>query len=152
MLGWWAFAILMAIADQFSKDWIQHQIIVGDRLKITDFFNLVVAYNKGAAFSFLADAGGWQRPLLAAIAVAACIVISLIIARKSHQRWLCFGLALVMAGALGNVWDRLTLGVVVDFLDFHWGSYHWPAFNLADICICVGAFIVLIVEFFGVKK
>lgn len=152
LLGWWVFAIVVAIADQITKNWIQHQIIVGDHLKVTDFFNLVVAYNRGAAFSFLADAGGWQRPILAIIAIVACVVISFIIAKKSQQKLLCLGLALVLAGALGNVWDRLTIGVVVDFLDFHLGQYHWPAFNLADICICLGGFIVLIVEFFGVKK
>ena len=152
LMGWWVFAIVVAIADQATKNWIQHQLIVGDRIKITDFFNLAVVYNNGAAFSFLADAGGWQRPLLAAIAIAACLVISFIIAKKSQQKLLCLGLALVMAGALGNVWDRLTIGVVVDFLDFHLGQYHWPAFNLADICICVGGFLVVIIEFFGVKK
>ena len=124
----------------------------GDVDRITDFFNLVVAYNSGAAFSFLADAGGWQRPLFAGLAIVVSLVICVIIARNSSRKFLCLGLALVLSGALGNAWDRFTIGVVVDFLDFHVGSYHWPAFNVADICICCGAGIVVLAEFFGKKN
>ena len=123
LLGWLVFALALTGFDQWTKNWIQHRLITGDVDRITDFFNLVVAYNSGAAFSFLADAGGWGRPL-----------------------------ALVLSGALGNAWDRFTIGVVVDFLDFHVGSYHWPAFNVADICICCGAGIVVLAEFFGKKN
>lgn len=150
--GWLAFALVLTAFDQWTKNWIQHRLIVGDVDRITDFFNLVVAYNSGAAFSFLADAGGWQRPLFAGLAILVSVVICIIIARNSSRKWLCLGLALVMSGAIGNAYDRCTIGVVVDFLDFHLGSYHWPAFNVADICICCGAFLVVLVEFFGKKN
>lgn len=152
LLGWLVFTALLFGLDQWTKDWVQHQMIVGDSRKITDFFNLVVAYNSGAAFSFLADAGGWQKPLFAGIALVVSFVICILIARKSREKLLCLGLSLVMSGALANAYDRLTIGVVVDFLDFHLAGYHWPAFNVADICICVGAFIVVLVEFFFSKK
>ena len=138
LLGWLVFALALTGFDQWTKNWIQHRLITGDVDRITDFFNLVVAYNSGAAFSFLADAGGWQRPLFAGLAIIVSLVICVI--------------ALVLSGALGNAWDRFTIGVVVDFLDFHLGSYHWPAFNVADICICCGAAIVVLAEFFGKKN
>ncbi len=147
--GWLIFAVALAVFDQYAKYWIQHRMIVGDSEQITGFFNLVVAYNTGAAFSFLADAGGWQKYLFTGIAALTAVIISIIIGRKSSQKWLCLGLALVLAGAIGNVYDRLTLGMVVDFLDFHAFGYHWPAFNVADICICVGAAIVVLYEFFN---
>lgn len=126
-------------------------MIVGDSEKITDFFNLVVAYNPGAAFSFLADAGGWQQPIFLGAALLISVIILCVIAKQSAHKLLCFGLTLVLAGAIGNAYDRVNLGVVVDFLDFHAFNYHWPAFNAADICICVGAFIVIIWEFFRSK-
>ena len=127
LLGWLVFALALTGFDQWTKNWIQHRLITGDVDRITDFFNLVVAYNSGAAFSFLADAGGWQRPLFAGLAIVVSLVICVIIARNSSRKFLCLGLALVLSGALGNAWDRFTIGVVVDFLDFHVGSYHWPA-------------------------
>lgn len=151
LFGWLLLAAVLVGLDQWTKDWIQHRMIVGDSERITDFFNLVVAYNSGAAFSFLADAGGWQKPLLAALALVISAGIIVVIARKSQDKLLCFGLTLVMSGALANAWDRLTIGVVVDFLDFHWGRAHWPAFNVADICICAGAAIVVLTEFLKPK-
>ena len=149
---WTTVAMVLFLADQWSKTWMQHFLMIGESYKITDFFNLVLAYNSGAAFSFLADAGGWQRPLFGILALIAIVVIAILIARKSSQKWLCFGLCLVMAGAAGNAWDRLRIGAVVDFLDFHIGQYHWPAFNVADICICCGAFLVFFLEFFNSKR
>ena len=140
LLGWLVFALALTGFDQWTKNWIQHRLITGDVDRITDFFNLVVAYNSGAAFSFLADAG--------IVSLVICVIIS----RNSARKFLCLGLALVLSGALGNAWDRFTIGVVVDFLDFHLGSYHWPAFNVADICICCGAAIVVLAEFFGKKN
>lgn len=148
---WTIVAALLIAADQWTKYWIQHRMIVGDSEKITDFFNLVVAYNTGAAFSFLADAGGWQQSLFLGLAIIISVVICCLIARNSNKPFLCFGLALVLSGAIGNAIDRLNLGMVVDFLDFHAFGYHWPAFNVADICICIGAFIVVIYEFFKQK-
>ncbi len=149
---WSVWAVLIVLLDQISKYWIQHRMIYGDVEPVTSFFNLVVAYNMGAAFSFLADAGGWQRPLFTVIAGLAVLVISLLIARKSNNRLLCFFLTLILAGAVGNAYDRITLGYVVDFLDFHWAGYHWPAFNVADISICVGATGTILLEFLSPKE
>lgn len=148
---WTMVAALLIAADQWTKYWIQHRMIVGDSEKITDFFNLVVAYNTGAAFSFLADAGGWQQSLFLGLAIIISVIICCLIARNSNKTLLCFGLTLVLSGAIGNAIDRFNLGMVVDFLDFHAFGYHWPAFNVADICICLGAFIVVIYEFFKQK-
>lgn len=149
---WSVLAALIFGLDQYTKYWIQHRMIYGDVEPVTGFFNLVVAYNTGAAFSFLADAGGWQRIFFSAFAFLAVFIISLMIARRSSQKFLCFGLTLVLAGALGNVYDRIFLGHVVDFLDFHWAGYHWPAFNVADIAICVGAAIIVLIEFLSPQK
>ena len=148
---WSLFAALLIGLDQWTKYWIQHRMIVGDSERVTDFFNLVVAYNTGAAFSFLADAGGWQQPIFLVLALVISVVILCLIAKNSSKPFLYFGLSLVLAGAIGNAYDRMNLGYVVDFLDFHAFNYHWPAFNVADICICVGAFIVIIWEFFRSK-
>ena len=148
---WSLFAALLIGLDQWTKYWIQHRMIVGDSERVTDFFNLVVAYNTGAAFSFLADAGGWQQPIFLVLALVFSVVILCLIAKNSSKPVLCFGLSLVLAGAIGNAYDRMNLGYVVDFLDFHAFNYHWPAVNVADSCICVGAFIVIIWEFFRSK-
>ena len=98
LLGWLVFALALTGFDQWTKNWIQHRLITGDVDRITDFFNLVVAYNSGAAFSFLADAGGWQRPLFAGLAIIVSLVICVIIARNSARKFLCLGLALVLSG------------------------------------------------------
>ena len=148
---WSIFAALLIALDQWTKHWMMHRMIVGHSEKITDFFNLVVAYNTGAAFSFLADAGGWQQPIFLVTALVISVILCCLIAKNSAHSFLCFGLSLVMAGAIGNAYDRMTLGFVVDFLDFHAFNYHWPAFNVADICICLGAFIVIVWEFFKSK-
>jgi signal peptidase II len=114
---------------------------------VTPFFNFVLVYNKGAAFSFLAGAPGWQTPFFAAVAVVASAVVSWLLWRHPGRRLLCVGLALILGGALGNLWDRLEWGAVADFLDFHAFGWHWPAFNVADSAITVGA-ALLIVEGF----
>ena len=147
LLGWLVFVAILFVCDQWTKYWIQNRMIVGDSERITSFFNLVVAYNSGAAFSFLADAGGWQKYLFCFLALAISCAICLYISWHSSKKLMCFGLSLVMAGALANAWDRFSIGAVVDFLDFHVAGYHWPAFNVADICICCGAFIVVLTEF-----
>jgi signal peptidase II len=112
---------------------------------LTGFFNLVLACNKGAAFSLLANAPGWQTPLFTGFAFVASVVVAVLIVRNPGKRLLCAGLALVLGGALGNVIDRLRLGCVVDFLDFHAAGMHWPAFNVADSAITLGA-VALILE------
>ncbi len=151
VIAWLLFSMVLAIGDQWIKDVMQHQLIVGDVQEVTEFFNLTMAYNTGAAFSFLADAGGWQREFFTTIAVLAVIILSFIVGRNSHRWILCFGLALIMGGAIGNALDRATLGMVIDYLDFHALGYHWPAFNFADSCICIGAFLVIVAEIFGKK-
>jgi signal peptidase II len=141
---WLALAALLALADQASKAAISASLRTGEVRGITPFFNLVLAHNRGAAFSFLADAGGWQRALFIAIAVLATAVIVAMLARHSGDRLFSAGLALILGGALGNLWDRIALGYVVDFLDFHAFSWHFWAFNLADSAITVGAGLLIL--------
>jgi signal peptidase II len=141
---WLALAALLALADQASKAAISASLRTGEVRGITPFFNLVLAHNRGAAFSFLADAGGWQRALFIAIAVLATAVIVAMLARHSGDRLFSAGLALILGGALGNLWDRIALGYVVDFLDFHASGWHFWAFNLADSAITVGAGLLIL--------
>jgi signal peptidase II len=151
-LGWMLFSLCLVAADQITKYWISSVFDYGESVRVTDFFNLVLAYNTGAAFSIFADAGGWQRIFFTAFALLAVAVLSVLIRRKTEQSLLCLGFSLILSGAVGNAIDRIMLGHVIDFLDFHWMGYHWPAFNVADICICLGAAVVLSVEFFGIKR
>ena len=140
---WFALAALIVLADQATKALVLARFAVGERLELAPFFNLVLVFNKGAAFSFLSDAGGWQKPLLIAFAVGAAALVSFMIVRRPRERLLCTGLALILGGALGNVIDRLRFGQVVDFLDAHAGGYHWPAFNVADSAITIGAVLLI---------
>jgi signal peptidase II len=146
-LPWFLAAAAVVIVDRLTKwamlDWLRP----GEVVEVTPFFNFVLVYNKGAAFSFLAGAPGWQTPLFAAVAVVASAVVSWLLWRHPGRRLLCVGLALILGGALGNLWDRLEWGAVADFLDFHAFGWHWPAFNVADSAITVGA-AILIVEGF----
>jgi signal peptidase II len=144
---WFALAAATVVADQLTKWAVLANFSHGERRELTGFLNLVLVYNKGAAFSMFADAGGWQTPLLAAFAVVAAAIVGYLIVRNPGKRLLCLGLALILGGALGNLVDRLRYGQVVDFLDFHAWGWHWPAFNLADSAIFVGA-AVLILEGF----
>ena len=141
---WLAIALVIAAADQASKYAIGAALRLGEVREIAPFFNLVLAYNRGAAFSFLSDASGWQRGLFTGIAVLAVGVIVTLLAKHSSERLFCAGLALVLGGALGNVWDRVTLGHVVDFLDFHALGWHFWAFNVADSAITVGAGLLIL--------
>lgn len=144
---WFALAAGVVLADQATKALLMARFALGERLELAPFLNLIFVYNPGAAFSFLAQAGGWQKPLLVAFALGAAVLVSVLIVRRPRERLLCTGLALILGGALGNVIDRLRFGQVVDFLDFHAAGWHWPAFNVADSAITVGA-IVLILEGF----
>ena len=146
---WFASAAAIVAADQLTKAMILSRFAPGERLEVTGFLNLVLAFNKGAAFSLLAQAPGWQTPLLVAIALAAAAILSALIVRNLHKRLLCTGLALVLGGALGNLVDRLRLGHVVDFIDLHAAGWHWPAFNVADSGITVGAAILILEGFLG---
>ena len=134
----------IVLSDQITKWVVLGQLKPWERLEITPFFNLVLAFNKGAAFSFLAGAGGWQTPLLVAFALVAAIVVSVLLLRSQGRRLFSAGLALVLGGAVGNVIDRLRFGHVVDFLDLHAGGWHWPAFNVADSAITVGAALLIL--------
>src|SRR5690348_14953824 len=141
---WFVLAALVVLADQATKAAVMSHFALGERLALAPFFNLVFVYNPGAAFSFLSEAGGWQKPLLVAFAVAAAAIVSVLIARRPGERLLCTGLALILGGALGNVIDRLRFGQVVDFLDLHAAGWHWPAFNVADSAITVGAALLIL--------
>lgn len=150
--AWVALAVAVALLDQAVKALIQSQLAPGDIVRLTGFFNLVLVFNTGAAFSFLAGASGWQRELFVGITLAAVAVIVVLLRRHPHERLFAFGLTLILGGALGNLYDRLTLGRVVDFLDFHAAGWHWPAFNVADSGITVGATLVVLDTLLGMRK
>ena len=116
----------------------------GDHLTVNSFFDLVRYHNTGAAFSFLADAGGWQKLFFSVVSSIAITVIIYLLNKHAKQKLFCIGLALVLGGAIGNLYDRLTLGYVVDFLYFHYENFYWPAFNVADSAICVGVALLFL--------
>ena len=147
---WWAWLVLslaIVVADQLSKLAMITLLRPGEERVVTGFFSLVLAFNSGAAFSFLRDVEGWPRYLFSAVAIAAGGLIVWLL-RRGGDRWYCAGLALILGGSVGNLWDRLTLGHVVDFLLFHWDRWYYPAFNVADSAITVGA-ALLILDSFG---
>ncbi|MEG2049740.1 MAG: signal peptidase II [Comamonas sp.] len=143
---WLAWSLAIIAIDQLTKQWILGAYQLGDWTPITGFFNIVRAHNTGAAFSFLAGAGGWQRWLFVGIGVAATVLIVWQLRKHPGQKLFCFSLASILGGAIGNVVDRLQHGYVVDFLDFYWGASHFPAFNVADIGISVGAACLILDE------
>ena len=143
-LPWFMLSALIVAADQLTKWLVLARFAPGERMELTSFFNLVLVFNKGAAFSFLSSAPGWQTPLLTAFALGAAVIVSVLLVRSPERRLFCTGLALVLGGAVGNVIDRLRLGQVVDFLDVHAAGWHWPAFNVADSAITVGAALLIL--------
>ncbi len=143
MRKWLGISAIVIVLDLYTKHLIEAAFQFGEQLKITSFFDLVRYHNQGAAFGFLNDAGGWQKWFFTAISVVAAIVITYLIRKHHTQKLFCLGLALVLGGALGNLYDRITLGYVVDFLNFHINNYYWPAFNVADSAICVGVALLL---------
>lgn len=140
-------ALIVLILDLASKYWVESSLDFGQRIPLTSFFNLVLTYNAGAAFSFLSEESGWQRWFLSGLAAAASLLITYLLYRHQSEKLLCISLSLILGGALGNLWDRITLGHVVDFLDFYIGDYHWPAFNIADSAIFIGAALMIIESF-----
>tara|TARA_E500000178_G_C16870323_1_gene684062 strand:+ start:381 stop:779 length:399 start_codon:yes stop_codon:yes gene_type:complete len=117
----------------------------GESQVVYSFFNVVRVHNSGAAFSFLSDAGGWQRWALSGLAILVSIMIIIWLSRLTREKWLeSLSLSMILGGALGNLWDRLSFGYVVDFLDFHWMGWHFPAFNLADSAISLGAMVLIL--------
>ena len=145
-LAWLGVSAAVVAADQLSKWALIAWLRPGDEHVVTGFFSLVLTFNTGAAFSFLRDAGDWARYFFSAVAIAAaCLIVWLL--RRGGDGWYCAGLALILGGALGNLWDRLTLGRVVDFLLFHWERWYYPAFNVADSAITVGAALLILDSF-----
>jgi len=153
LLPWFGIALVLILLDQITKITVERSFAYAETVPVTGFFNLIKVYNPGAAFSFLGDAGGWQRYLFTGIAIAAVGFILYLMKKHANQRLFCFALALIMGGAIGNVIDRLAYGHVIDFLDFYWaGVGHFPAFNIADIGISVGAFLFIVDELRRVNK
>ncbi len=156
---WLGIAAIIIVFDQFTKRLILGFTKFGESIEITSFFNIVHAYNKGAAFSFLAGAGGWQRWFFTVLGLAVSAFIIYMIFRSSGQKLFCFALAFIMAGAIGNVIDRVLYGHVVDFIQVHFnfidppfaGGY-FPAFNVADSAITIGAICLILDEFLRVKR
>jgi signal peptidase II len=140
---WFLAAGAVVVLDRATKWLMLAWLRPGESVEVTGFFNLVLVYNRGAAFSVLADAPGWQTPFFVAVALVAAAVVSWMLWRHPGRTLLCSGLALILGGALGNLWDRLAWGAVADFLDFHAFGWHWPAFNVADSAITVGAAILI---------
>ena len=152
MLMWLGLAFIILMIDQFTKVLIVGCYRPGDSTTLTSFFNVVRVHNYGAAFSFLAEAGGWQRWFFTALGFAAAGVIMWMLKSHAGQRLFCFALACILGGAIGNVIDRLLYGYVVDFLDFHWHGIHFPAFNLADSAITLGAGCLILDELLRVRR
>lgn len=151
-LHWLWLSLVVLLLDLWTKSLAENALQLYQRIEVLPFFNFTLAYNSGAAFSFLADAGGWQRWFFTAIALVASVVIVGWLLKLRGERMVAIALALILGGALGNLWDRVMLGHVVDFLDFHWAGYHFPAFNIADSAITVGAVLLIIDMFVGRDK
>lgn len=142
-----AVSVVLVAADQWTKYAITSNLRYGESVTITSFFNLVLVYNKGAAFSFLSDAGGWQRAFFIGITGAAIVVLSWLIAKHESEKLFRWGLTLILGGAIGNLIDRVAYGHVVDFLDFHFAGWHFWAFNVADSAITIGAGLLILDSF-----
>lgn len=143
MRKWLGISAIVIAFDLYTKHLVQSAVTYGEHYPVTAFFDLVLYHNEGAAFSFLAGAGGWQRLFFSAFAIIASAVIMHLLRKHPEKTLFCFALSLVLGGALGNLYDRLTLGYVVDFLFFHYETWYWPAFNVADSAITVGVVLLL---------
>ncbi len=149
---WLGIAAIVVLLDQVTKITMARLLAYGQSEPVTSFFNLVMVYNPGAAFSFLADSGGWQRWFFSALALGVSIFIVWMLVKNASQRLFCWSLSLILGGAVGNLIDRLAYGHVIDFLDFHVGGWHWPAFNVADSAITVGAALFVLDELRRVNR
>ncbi len=149
---WLGLALVILILDQFTKVMVTGYFQLGDSRTITSFFNLVRVHNAGAAFSFLAGASGWQRWLFTGIGVAAVLLILWMLRSHAAQRLFAFALALILGGAIGNLVDRIAYGHVVDFLQFHYGGWYFPSFNIADSAITIGACALILDELLRVRR
>jgi signal peptidase II len=152
LLLWLGIAVIVVLLDQVSKITMSRLLVYGQSEMITPYFNLVMVYNQGAAFSFLANSGGWQRWFFSGLAMVVSLGIIWMLHKNSGQRLFCWALTLILGGAVGNLIDRLLYGHVIDFLDFHIGTLHWPAFNVADSAISVGAALFVLDELRRVNR
>ena len=152
LLPWLGIALIVIVADQFTKTLILGYFQLGDSRGVTSFFNLVRVHNTGAAFSFLAGASGWQRWFFVALGLVATAFIVWLLKRHGGQRLFGWALALILGGALGNVIDRLLHGSVVDFIQLHHGGWYFPSFNAADSAISVGAALLILDELLRVRR
>jgi signal peptidase II len=149
---WLSIALFVVLVDQFTKVMIVDGFVLGDGFAVSSFFNIVRVHNHGAAFSFLASAGGWQRWFFMGLGVVATTVMVWMLKKHPHQALFSFAIACVLGGAVGNVIDRALYGYVVDFLDFHHAGIHFPAFNVADSAITLGAACLILDEILRVKR
>ena len=152
LMLWLGVALVVVLLDQVTKITMSKLLLYGQSETITTYFNLVMVYNKGAAFSFLSDQPGWQRYFFTGVSVLASAFILWMLKRNPDQRLFCWALALILGGAIGNLIDRVAYGHVIDFLDFHVHGWHWPAFNVADSAITVGAILFVLDEFRRVNR
>lgn len=150
--GWYGLAALVIILDQLSKWVVLGSIEYGETIYVAPFWNWVLTYNPGAAFSFLADQSGWQRWFFTVLAIGVSGWIAMELRRAPGDKWLSLALSLVMGGALGNVIDRVRFGAVVDFIQWHAAGFYWPAFNVADAAISVGAVLLVIAQLTAAKQ
>lgn len=147
-LRWVWLSALIVLLDQLSKAWAVEKLVPNAALPLFPGLNFTLVYNTGAAFSLLRDAGGWQRWLFIALAVGiAAFILAWLWRLPARRRWLGCALACVLGGALGNLWDRLSLGYVIDFIDVYYAHWHWPAFNIADSALTLGALMLIIDAF-----
>ncbi|TKB48776.1 lipoprotein signal peptidase [Ferrimonas sediminicola] len=152
-LRWIWVALVALVLDQASKLAVMASFQLYESLALIPSLNLTYVHNTGAAFSFLADAGGWQRWAFAGFALVVTLVLLVLMRRQESGQWrLNLAYALIIGGAIGNVIDRVAYGYVVDFIDFYVGSWHWPAFNIADSAICVGAVLMILDSFMDGRK
>ena len=148
MKRYFVMALVVVLLDQLTKLWVLNSFETFEIVTVLPVFNLTLVFNEGAAFSFLADAGGWQRYIFVSISAVMSIVFVVWLSRvKSHECWLAMGLAFLLGGAVGNLIDRVWLGKVIDFLQWHWHDAYFPAFNLADAAITLGVILLLIDSF-----
>ena len=150
--SWLGLSGLIIVLDQLTKLWVVSALRLGQSIELTSFFNLVFVYNPGAAFSFLSDAGGWQRWFFVGLALAVSGWLTLLIRQHAVERLLPLAAALILGGALGNVIDRIRFGAVVDFVDVHAAGWHWPAFNVADSAISLGVALLIWQQLFHAEK
>ena len=149
-LKWLWLSIVVLVLDQWTKLLATENLVLHDPVPIMPSFNIMLAHNTGAAFSFLSDAGGWQRWFFIVLAIGVSIVLVIWLARlAAQQRWTAISLTLILGGAIGNVWDRIQYGYVVDFIQVYYDEWYWPAFNIADSAIFVGAAMLIIESFRG---